>query len=449
MAMPAAAQDQAPFLLTLTDPTNSHFAKESLGKDVPPAVRRHLSAPSDLAAVKLGPEVDSLTAARDYAGKERARFFLFAQCGIVIELLKQCDAHIKYCAHQCEAWLFEAEGNKQLSHAKVTGEKGGTDAVKKLIAQLGATLEPLKDPVRQLVAQQKAEREARLAAERVQRQLEKAERDRRLAEERARKASAEEDRRRLAQAEAEAKQAQAEAERAARKARTDEERREALARAEAARARLEAERAAQRARTDEEKKAALAKIDEMKAAQKARAEEDRLRKEAEAAANKLAAEREKRLALQQAQASRVIHLAPGQTVAVLEVENDLQGGARNQLNFSLLTDNLRKRVSKSGLGLLVMDRDAIFQILSANEKKVLECSANCEVQLGKILRADYVISGRLGKQGPAFRLYLLMYRSQDGALLSDAVAVSDELAALDKKAALASTDLLSVFPLPR
>jgi hypothetical protein len=71
------------------------------------------------------------------------------------------------------------------------------------------------------------------------------------------------------------------------------------------------------------------------------------------------------------------------------------------------------------------------------------------VQLGQILRADYVISGRLGKQGPAFRLYLLMYRSQDGALLSDAVAVSGELASLDKKAAAASTDLLSVFPLPR
>jgi hypothetical protein len=42
-----------------------------------------------------------------------------------------------------------------------------------------------------------------------------------------------------------------------------------------------------------------------------------------------------------------------------------------------------------------------------------------------------------------------MYRSSDGALLSDAVAVSDELSTLDKKAAMASTDLLSVFPLPR
>jgi hypothetical protein len=71
------------------------------------------------------------------------------------------------------------------------------------------------------------------------------------------------------------------------------------------------------------------------------------------------------------------------------------------------------------------------------------------VHLGQILRADYVISGRLGKQGQAFRLYLLMYRSKDGALLSDAVAVSDDLASLDKKFALASTDLLSVFPLPR
>jgi len=253
----------------------------------------------------------------------------------------------------------------------------------------------------------------------VQKELEKAERERKLAEDNARKALQAEERRRIATAEKEL-----------REAKTDEARK-------AAQEKLLAERHVQ----EEARKAELAKLEQMRASQ----EEERLRKEADAASVRLAAEKEKRLALERAQASRVIHLAPGQTVAVLEVENDLTGGARNQVNFSTLTDNLRKRVSKSGLGLLVMDRDAIFQILSANEKKVLECSANCEVQLGQILRSDYVISGRLGKQGAAFRLYLLMYRSQDGALLSDAVAVSDELSSLDKKAALASTDLLSVF----
>ena len=428
LALPAAAQEAKPFIITLTDPTNSHFAKESLGKDVPGALRKLVAPP---ATVLIGPEVDSLTAARDYAGKEQARFFLYAQCGLVIELLKQCDAHIKYCAHQCEAFLYQVDGNRQLGHARVTGEKGGSDAVKKLIAQLGPTLEALRDPVAQMIAQEKAEREAKVAAERVQRQLEKAKKDRRLAEDHARKALDDEEKQRLAQAE-----------KALHDARSAEEKK-------AAQARLEQERAESRERSEDAKKSAGARLDELKATQKARAEEDLLRKQAEAAAKKLDAERGKRLALERAQASRVIHLKPGQTVAVLEVENDLQGGARNQVNFSLLTDNLRKRVSKSGLGLLVMDRDAIFQILSANEKKVLECSANCEVHLGQILRSDYVVSGRLGKQGQSFRLYLLMYRSRDGALLSDAVAVSDELASLDKKAAVASTDLLSVFPLPR
>jgi hypothetical protein len=427
LALPAAAQEQAPFLEVLTDPTNAHFAAQSLGKDVPLSFKKLLSAHPALAAVKSGPEVASAGAARDYAGKERARFYVFAQCGIVIELLKQCDAHIKYCAHQCEAWLYQTEGGRQLGHAKVTGEKGGTDAVKKLIAQLPALLEALREPVEQLVAQERAEREAKRAAERVQKELEKAERDRKLAEANARGALQAEEQRRIAQAEKEL-----------REARTEESRKAAQEKLDAAR-RVE----------EEAKKAQLARLDEMRAAEKAREEEGRLRKQAEEASARLAKQREKRLALERVQAGRTINLVPGQTVAVLEVENDLVGGARNQVNFSLLTDNLRKRVSKSGLGLLVMDRDAIFQILSANEKKVLECSANCEVQLGQILRSDYVISGRLGKQGAAFRLYLLMYRSQDGALLADAVAVSDELAALDKKAAMASTDLLSVFPLPR
>ena len=438
LALPALGQEQPPFLMTVTDPTNSHFAKETLAKDLPAAIKQKLSAHAELTRVVFGPEVDSLAAARDYAGKERARFYVFAQCGLVIELLKQCDAHIKFCAHSCEAFLFQTDGGKQLGHAKVTGEKGGTDAVKKLIGQVQPLLEALQDPIEQLLQQQKAEREAKLQSERLQKQLAQAEKDRKLAEERARKATEAEEKKRIAEAEAQLK-----------KARTEQERREAQAR-------LEAERAAQKAKTEDEKRAAREKAAQAQAqfeaekdAQKARLAEEALRKEAEAARKKLDAEREKRVALERAQASRVIHLVPGQTVAVLEVENDLQGGARNQVNFGLLTDNLRKRVSKSGLGLLVMDREAIFSILSANEKKVLECQANCETQLGQILKADYVISGRLGKQGAAFRMYLLMYRSKDGALLSDATATSPDLGTLDKGAAIASTDLLSVFPMAR
>jgi hypothetical protein len=438
LAIPALAQEQAPFLLVLPDPANSHFAVESLSKDLPAAIQKRLGPQA-----RKGPEVDSQGAARDYAARDNARFYVYAQCGIVIELLKVCDAHIKHCAHSCEAWLFQ--GDKQLSHAKVTGEKGGTDAVKKLIAQLPALLEPLNAPLLAIASQEKAERDARVAVEKAQKQLAIAEKERKAAEEKERRAIAIEEARKQKEALAEEKRRAALAEKALREAKTAEQKKIAGQRVAEERRRAEEARQERLARIEELKKAQAAKSQQAKLA----AEEARLRAESDAAAKKLAAEREKRLALERAQASRVIHLVPGQTVAVLEVENDLQGGARNQVNFQLLTDNLRKRVSKSGLGLLVMDRDAIFQILSANEKKVLECQANCETHLGRILRSDYVISGRLGKQGQSFRLYLLMYRSGDGALLSDAVATSDELAALDKKAAAASTDLLSVFPLPR
>src|SRR3954447_15108837 len=129
LALPAAAEAPKPFLLTFTDPSNSHFARESLPGDVPAAVRKLLGDHADLAPVGTGPEVDSVRAAHDYAAREQARFYLFAQCGIVIELLKQCDAHIKYCAHQCEAWLYETGSNRQLGRARVTGEKGGSDAI--------------------------------------------------------------------------------------------------------------------------------------------------------------------------------------------------------------------------------------------------------------------------------------------------------------------------------
>lgn len=394
----------APFLVTMLDPTNAHFARESLQRDLTAQVRRDLPHP-ELAPVAQGPLEFSLDQARDYARKEKSRYLLYAQCGLVIEALKQCDAHIKYCAHSCELWVYETDGMKQLAHARVPGDKGGTDAVKNLLRQLTPALEPLQQSIKDLLSQQDAERQARLEAERVGRDLQRAERERKLAEERAAKAAQAAQAAKLAQQGAGSKAAEREAER---------------------------ERQAQE-----------------RAAAQARLEEERQRKEAEKAGRALEAQRQKRLEAERAAMTRVIHLVPGQTVAVLEVENDLTGGARSQVNSGTFTDNLRKRVATAGLGLLVMDRDAILQILTANEKKVLECPANCETLLGTILRADYVISARLARDKSRFKLALLMYRSRDGALLSDSSALSEDLAGLDRKAAAASTDLLSVFPVAR
>lgn len=412
----------APFLVTMLDPTNSHFARESLQKDLPAQVRRALAHP-EAAAVAEGPLEFSMEQARDYARKEKSRYLLYAQCGLVIDALKQCDAHIKFCAHSCELWVFETEGDKQVAHARVPGEKGGTDAVKNLLKQLTPALEPLQQSLKDLLSQEDAERQARADAERVNRELKRAQEQRKATD---------------AQGAAAAERAQKAAE-AARLAQ------EKAARAGDEKARREAEKAAKLAAQEAERERAA----QERAAAQARLEEERRRQEADKAARVLEAQRQKRLEAERAAMTRVIHLVPGQTVAVLEVENDLTGGARSQVNSGTFTDNLRKRVAKAGLGLLVMDRDAILQILTANEKKVLECSANCETMLGSILRADYVISARLARDKGKFKLALLMYRSKDGALLSDASALSDDLGGLDRKAAAASTDLLSVFPVAR
>ena len=395
----------APFLVTMLDPTNSHFARESLQKDLPAQVRRALLHP-ELAGVAEGPLEFSIDQAKDYARKEKSRYLLYAQCGLVIDALKQCDAHIKFCAHSCELWVYQTESMKQLAHARVPGDKGGTDAVKNLLKQLTPALEPLQQSLKDLLSQQDAERQARLDAERVGRELKRAEQERKLAEARAARA------------------------------------------AEAAR-RVQDGTGSEKDRKEAAREAERERVAQERAAAQARLEEDKRRQEADKAGRVLEAQRQKRLEAERAAMTRVIHLVPGQTVAVLEVENDLGGGARSQVNSGTFTDNLRKRVQKAGLGLLVMDREAILQILTANEKKVLECSANCETLLGTILRADYVISARLARDKTKFKLALLMYRSKDGALLSDAAALSDDLAGLDRKAAAASTDLLSVFPVAR
>jgi hypothetical protein len=206
-------------------------------------------------------------------------------------------------------------------------------------------------------------------------------------------------------------------------------------------AKLQAEEEKRREREEAKRRAEAEKL-----AMVVRAEEERARKEAEKAARAYEAERAKRGVPNQVKA-RTITLRPGQTVAVLEIENQLSGAARSQVNLSSVADTLRKNVARSGTGLLAMDREAIFNILAASEKEVLECSAACEAVLGRILKADYVVSGRLVRDQSVFKLSMLLYRSQDGALLSDSFAVSDSLAGLDRRVGAASTELLSVFPI--
>ena len=428
-ALPVWAQSQepeGPFLLEVHDPTNSHFARESQGKDWPRFVREALASKG--ASMQSVPgEVTSLEEAQAFAGKAGARFFLYSSCGILIEGLKACDSHIKFCPHRCEARVVETVTKAQLSQARVTGEKGGTDAVLQLKKQLASLLLPLDGPLQQIAAEKAArvasekaaialkaaEKAARAAAEKAQRELENVQREQ-LAAEAARKAAGKV---------AGEKLTKAQEEKAARE--------EAQRRAEEGKMAAAAQRAAAAAQ---------------RTAAAAQALEDQNRLAAEKAAQKLVEEKKRRIAADRSASSRQIFFAPGQRLAILDFENDLTGGARSQVNNVALTEAVRGAVGRAGLGLNVLAADSAFDILRANEKKVLECSADCEASLGRILGVEYVVSGRLARAAQKFKLSMLLYRSQDGALLSDATGTSDDLSGIGRQTSKLTIELLSVFP---
>ena len=78
-----------------------------------------------------------------------------------------------------------------------------------------------------------------------------------------------------------------------------------------------------------------------------------------------------------------------------------------------------------------MTRENTLVLLQASGKKLEDCEGECEVDTGRRLGADLIVSGQVLKVGSNFKLNLKMHETQDGRLLSGAVASGQNVDALD------------------
>ena len=88
-----------------------------------------------------------------------------------------------------------------------------------------------------------------------------------------------------------------------------------------------------------------------------------------------------------------------QHVAVLEFEV-AQGVKIDRIYFS---DLARGAVKKRAPQLFVMTRESTEVLLQANGKTMADCTGECEVEIGRQLGADYIISGRITQLGVGWR----------------------------------------------
>jgi hypothetical protein len=76
-------------------------------------------------------------------------------------------------------------------------------------------------------------------------------------------------------------------------------------------------------------------------------------------------------------------------------------------------------VKKAAPQLFVMTRESTEALLQANGKSMSDCTGECEVEVGRKLGADYIVSGRITKVGTRQILTVRLFSTADGALLGD------------------------------
>ena len=132
-------------------------------------------------------------------------------------------------------------------------------------------------------------------------------------------------------------------------------------------------------------------------------------------------------------------LRDGAMVAVLDFKH---AASFTTDDARYLADVVRAGVLKTAPRLGVMTRENLIVLLQASGKDLAECEGECEVDTGRRIGADAVISGDVLKFGERFKLSLRLHETKGGRLLAAAVASGATLEELDAQVQQRAGELL-------
>jgi TolB-like protein len=105
-------------------------------------------------------------------------------------------------------------------------------------------------------------------------------------------------------------------------------------------------------------------------------------------------------------------------LAVLEFET-----ARDlQIDRTYFSDLARGAVHKGAPSVFVMTRESTEALLAANGKTMADCTGECEVEVGRKLGADFIVSGRITQVGSRLSLTMRLFSTSDGQLVESVEA---------------------------
>ena len=129
-------------------------------------------------------------------------------------------------------------------------------------------------------------------------------------------------------------------------------------------------------------------------------------------------------------------------LAVLDLKNFTKDLTRE--NAQYFSDVIRQASLKMEPGLDIMTRENLLVLLQSTGKKLEECEGECEVDTGRRIGADQIVSGEIQKVGTKYKLTLRLHDTHEGRLLASAIGSGKSIDELDESAQRAAEELFTV-----
>ena len=115
---------------------------------------------------------------------------------------------------------------------------------------------------------------------------------------------------------------------------------------------------------------------------------------------------------------------------------------KGELDAGYFADRVRADALRALPGVRVITRENLIVLLQNSGKQLDDCEGECEVDTGRRIGADLVVSGDVLKVGQSYKLNLRLHETHEGRLLNGAVASGKTVDELDANAAAAVQELL-------
>lgn len=130
----------------------------------------------------------------------------------------------------------------------------------------------------------------------------------------------------------------------------------------------------------------------------------------------------------------------GSLVAVLDFRNKIKG---EDVDAGYFSNAVRAAVKRTAPQARVMTRENVIVLLQSQGKTLEDCEGECEIDTGRRLGADFVVSGELLRVGTSYKLDLRLHETRDGQLVGGVTASGKTVDELDASTGAIVGELLS------